>query len=50
VSLQEALAAAQDELGRLRQRDAEISAWNETLTARLAAAESKAARRLPDMP
>ena len=41
ASLREALAKAEDELGRLRQRDAEISSWNETLTARLAAAESE---------
>lgn len=41
ASLQEALAAAQDELGHLRQRDAEISSWNQTLAARLSAAEDE---------
>jgi hypothetical protein len=40
ASLQAALATAEDELGRLRQRDAEISSWNERLTARLAEGES----------
>src|SRR6185436_12882259 len=35
ASLQEALAAAEAELGRLRRRDADISRWNEALNARL---------------
>lgn len=44
ASLRAALATLEADLGRLRQRDGEISAWNETLTARLLAAGNEASR------
>jgi septal ring factor EnvC (AmiA/AmiB activator) len=46
ASLRTTLATAEDELGRLRRRDAEISSWNETLTASIAEAESVAEAHL----